>query len=178
MKAQKSNVILSGLIILTLIGCETKQRYTQNSPEIETVKAAFDNYLSGDWETYQTHYAADAKIHSNSTESKPSTIQEIIALQKMEIAPLSSYSIDKENQALEMVLEDEGETWVNYWGVWSGTLTATNQTFEIPIHITYQFIDGKIVEQHGYWNNTEITLATRALQAEEEAKAAAAAIPD
>jgi hypothetical protein len=55
-----------------------------------------------------------------------------------------------------MVKTDKGDTWVNYWGLWKGTLKSTNKVYEIPIHTTSKFIDGKIVEENGYWNNSEI----------------------
>jgi ketosteroid isomerase-like protein len=164
------NAMLTGIIVLTMIGCESKQRYTQNSKEIETVKAVFENYLSGDWDAYKSHYADNAQIFINATESNPANIQELIAQQKIEIEGLSSYSIDMENQALEMVIDDKGETWVNYWGVWKGTLAVTQETFEIPIHITFQFVDGKIVKEFGYWDNSKITLAMMQIQAAEAAK--------
>jgi hypothetical protein len=69
-----------------------------------------------------------------------------------------------------MVIDDKGETWVNYWGVWKGTLAVTQETFEIPIHITFQFVDGKIVKEFGYWDNSKITLAMMQIQATEPAK--------
>jgi ketosteroid isomerase-like protein len=164
------NAMLTGIIVLTMIGCESKQRYTQNSKEIETVKAIFDNYINGDWDAYKSHYADNAQIFINATENNPANIQELIAQQKIEIEGLSSYSIDTENQSLEMVLDDKGETWVNYWGVWKGTLAATQETFEIPIHITFQFVDGKIIKELGYWDNSKITLAMMQIQAAEAAR--------
>jgi hypothetical protein len=29
------------------------------------------------------------------------------------------------------------------------------------VHITARFINGKIIAEHGYWNNTDIVLAIR-----------------
>jgi len=69
-----------------------------------------------------------------------------------------------------MAITDEGKTWVNFWGVWKGTLAANNIVLEIPVHLTAQFIDGKIVREYGYWDNGPIVLA---IQEIESAKMAA-----
>ncbi|MCH6198250.1 nuclear transport factor 2 family protein [Aquiflexum sp. LQ15W] len=151
--------MLIGIFVLTLVGCTSKQRYSQDSPEIDTVKSLFENYLTGNWDAYKSHFADNAKIFINVTEKNPANIQELIAQQKMEIEGLSSYSINTETQTFEMILDDKEETWVNYWGVWKGTLAATQEIFEIPIHITFQFVDGKIVKEFGYWDNSKITMA-------------------
>lgn len=166
------NLLFICLIYISLISCDSKVRYTQQSAEIETIKSIMSNYVNGEWEAYQSHYAEGAQLFFNTTEDKPATIQQIIAQQKMEVEPLSSYTIDRENEAIEMVLEDEGETWVNYWSVWKGTMAATGKTYEIPIHITSQFVDGKIVKAYGYWDNAPIQLDAMAMQMAAEKAAA------
>ena len=55
-----------------------------------------------------------------------------------------------------MVVTDDKETWVNFWGLWKGTLKSSGKVYQIPIHTTARFIDGKIVAESGYWNNSEI----------------------
>ncbi|RIW18242.1 nuclear transport factor 2 family protein [Algoriphagus lacus] len=164
--------LIIGVLASLLFACETKQRYTQQSAEIETIKSIIGNYVNGEWDAYQSHYADSAKIYFNVTEAHPSTIQQIIAQQKMELEPLSSYTMDRENEAIEMVVDDKGETWVNYWGLWKGTMASTGKTYETPIHITAQFVNGKIVKEFGYWNNAPIQLDAMALQmaAEKEAE--------
>ncbi len=68
----------------------------------------------------------------------------------------------------EMVVTDDGEKWVNFWGLWKGTLQANNKTYEIPVHITSQFIGGKIVKEFGYWDNATIMADMQAMQKAEE----------
>ncbi len=73
-----------------------------------------------------------------------------------------------------MIIDDDGETWVNFWGNWRGTVTTNGQELVIPVHLTLQFVEGKIVEEWGYYNLSEITavlneIATAAKMAEEEA---------
>lgn len=156
-----------GLLLVTL-SCNTTTRYTQQSAEIETVKSAITNYVNGDWDNYASNYAENAAIFFNATEENPATVAETIASQKLSIEPLSAYSFARDNDEYEMVVTDEGETWVNFWGTWKGTLAATGDEYVIPVHLTYQFVDGKIVKAHGYWNNTAIQMALMELQKEAE----------
>ena len=65
-----------------------------------------------------------------------------------------------------MVLTDDGETWVNCWLEWNGTLAANNKEIDIPIHLTYQFVDGKIVREYGYWDASEIVMELQKIEAE------------
>lgn len=150
---------------VVLIACEGKERYTQQSAEIEAIKSIISSYESGDFEAYLPHYAEGAQIFFNTTEENPATIQEIIAQQQLELEAFSSYSFDREKDNLDMVIDDKGETWVNYWGIWKGTLAANGKTFETPIHITTLFVDGKIVKSFGYWDNAPIRIALMELQA-------------
>ena len=167
--------ILITVISALLISCENKLRYTQQSAEIETIKSIIGNYINGEWDTYQSHYAEDAQIFFNTTEANPATIQETVAQQKMELEGMSSYTIDREGEAVEMVVDDKGETWVNYWSVWKGTMAANGKTYETPIHITSQFVNGKIVKAFGYWDNAPLQLDVMALQMAAEKAAMEAA---
>jgi len=152
--------ILSLLTVFALLlGCNPEKRYTQESPEIEIVKSNIGYYVDGDWEAYEASYAEGATIFFNTTEDSPASIQEAIAGQKLSIEPLSSYSFDREKDSFEMVVTDDGETWVNFWGLWKGTIKASGESFEMPVHLTSKFVDGKIVETLGYWNSTAIAMA-------------------
>ena len=70
-----------------------------------------------------------------------------------------------------MVLDDDGETWVNYWGLWKGTIAASGESFEMPVHLTSQFVDGKIVKTHGYWDASALTMALTKIREVAEAQA-------
>jgi len=41
---------------------------------------------------------------------------------------------------------------------------SNNQEYNIPVHLTYQFIDGKIVREHGHWDRTAIVLAMQEVE--------------
>ncbi len=69
-------------------------------------------------------------------------------------ATLFDWVVEKEEY--EMVVTDDKETWVTFWGIWKGTLKSSGKVYQIPFHTTARFIDGKIVAEYGYWNNSEI----------------------
>lgn len=169
-------LLVIGLAALLFTACKQEVRYTQTSPEIDHVKAAQADYLEGDWESYMSHYAPDAKIFHNATESNPKTPEQIVEVWKALLAGVSSYSFLDDQDAIEMVIDDDGETWVNYWGVWKGTYSDMNQTFEIPIHITCQFINGKIVKEYGYWDDSPVVKARMTFEAAQKAAADSTAI--
>ena len=157
---------LSLLIIAAILFIACQQgpvRYTQNSPEIDTVKKLIANYNS---KTYDASiYADTAKTFYNTKENAMSPAETIAYHQETDKTYKSRGFLDKD-QEYEMVRSDDGNTWVNCWLDWEGTLTANNQKFDMPIHLTYQFIDGKIVREHGYWDPTALVLASQEIEAQ------------
>jgi hypothetical protein len=155
-------LLFTGLFILLLIGCKQTTRYTQQSPEIETLKAVIKAYDAKDWQNLVTHFADTAKIHFNNV--TPFNAANLPDFHAQTDAYYSTRGFVLEGQEYEMVQTDEGETWVNFWGTWKGTLDATNIEFTLPIHLTAQFINGKIVTEYGYWDGSEIALAIQDIE--------------
>jgi len=157
-------LILLGLAIVLITACDQKDtRYTQQSPEIDTYKKTMDDYKKMNWENMSKHYADTAKIANNVTKEKAITVSQAIEKNK-EDAALFFWVVEKEEY--EMVVTDDGETWVNFWGLWKGTSKSSNKVYEIPFHTTARFIDGKIVEEYGYWDNSEIVSDLEKLERE------------
>ena len=100
---------------------------------------------------------------NNVTKEKGVSIEATIKDFQQDHELFSSISFDADD--FEMVVTDEGETWVNYWGVWKATLKANGEKFEMPLHITQQFIHQKIVLEYGYWNSSAVALALTKLEA-------------
>ncbi|RRO24341.1 nuclear transport factor 2 family protein [Flavobacteriaceae bacterium 14752] len=149
------NYLLLLLSVLLFTSCNDK-RYTQQSPEIDTYKKVIKAYENQNWENFATHYADTAKIMNNTTEDKAQTIAELIKTNKQDATLFSSWDfVDKESE-YEMVTTDKGETWVNFRGLWQGEMKSDGKTYDIPAHITAQFIDGKIVKEFGYWDISEL----------------------
>lgn len=158
---------LSLLLLTTIlfIGCQQKgaERYTQQSPEIDTVKKLIANYTGKSYDT--SMYADTAKTYYN-TKGNAMSPAETIAYHKQNDANYSSRGFLEEDQEYEMTVTDDGKTWVNAWLYWKGTLVGSGQEIDIPIHLTYQFIDGKIVREFGYWDTSEVVLAFQKMEAE------------
>lgn len=163
------NLLILGLAIVLFTACDKKDtRYTQQSPEIDTYKKSMEDYKNMNWAEMVKHYADNAKIANNVVEEKAVSIAQVIEKNKEDAAMFTWVVEDEE---YEMVVTDKGETWVNFWGIWKGTMKSNNKVYAIPFHLTAQFVDGKIVKEHGYWNNEEIV--TDLLNQENEAAAAA-----
>ena len=159
-------VLFLGLaIVLSLAACQkAEKRYTQQSPEIDTYKKVIDAYEKQDWEAMASHYADTAKIMNNVIEEEGKTIAEEVETSKEDAALFSDWNYVDGESEYEMVVTDKGQTWVNFWGLWKGTLAANNKTYTIPVHITAQFVDGKIVKEFGYWDISKIMMDIQAMQ--------------
>ncbi len=148
-------LILAGLTVLLFAACQEKeQRYFSESSEINTLKAGIASYEAGDWTTWKGHFADTAKIYVNSDKSI-SVDARVTNLQEMSSA-FSKYGFDKEEEFIEMVLDKEKETWVYYWAQHNATIAANNKQLSNPVHLAVQFIDGKIVEEHVFFDATEM----------------------
>lgn len=157
-------LLLLVVVLITATSCQEKKRYTQQSPEIETYKKALKDYEMANWESLASHYADTAKVFYNATKKNPKSVAELIEEDKKDATLFETYAFVPEESEFEMVVTDKGETWVNYWGLWQGRLKANNELYELPVHLTAQFVNGKIVKEHGYWNNSEIAIAMINLQ--------------
>ncbi len=161
----KKLIFLGLAIVLSLNACQQQEkRYTQQSPEIDTYKKVIEAYDKQDWEAMASHYADTAKIMNNVTEKEAQTLAELVANDKEDAALFSSWEYVDDQSEYEMVLDDKGKTYINFWGLWKGTLIANNKTYTIPTHITAQFVDGKIVKEFGYWDLSKIMLDLQAIQ--------------
>lgn len=157
-------LILMGFAVLFLSCDKQEKRYTQQSPEIDTYKKVIADYENQNWEDMATHYADSAKILNNVTMENAQSIGEVIATNKEDAKLFSGWNYDPESTEYEMIVNDRGETWVNFWGRWRGTLKANNEAYVIPTHITARFLNGKIVREDGYWDISKIVADLQKLQ--------------
>ncbi|WP_104735905.1 ester cyclase [Hanstruepera ponticola] len=150
-------LIIMAFAFFMIAACQdSDQRYTQQSSEIETVKKLINNYNN---KTYDTSMYADSSKTFYNSKDKSMSPSETIAYHKANDENYSSRGFMSEDQDYEMVKTDDGHTWVNCWLDWKGTLAQTGKEVIIPIHLTYRFIDGKIVREVGMWDPTEVVLA-------------------
>lgn len=155
-----------GIAFIFLAACnEQKQRYFAESAETKTLESGIAAYESGDWDKWRSHFADTAKIYVNSRDAM--TVEARMKNLDETTKAWSSYGFDKETDYIEMVLDKEDETWVYYWGLHSGTL-VNGKELSMPVHLAVQFNNGKITEEHIYFDATEMNEAMREMQAEAE----------
>lgn len=157
------------LILLTLVlisSCEQKEtRYTQQSPEIDLVKKHIDNYNTKNYDLVVSVLADSSKSFFNSKKN-PILHQDIIAYHEANDANYSKRGFLEKDAEFEMVVTDEGETWVNAWLDWQATIAATGKVVDMPVHMTFRMADGKIVTEYGYWDPTAIVMELQKMEAE------------
>lgn len=154
------------LTLAMFTSCEQKDtRYTQQSPEIDLVKKHVDNYNKANYDRNASVLADSSKSFFN-TKMNPILNQDIIAYHKTNDANYSKRGFLDKDQEYEMVVNDKGETWVNAWLDWQATIAATGKVVNMPVHMTFKIIDGKIVREYGYWDPTEIVLEMLKVEAE------------
>jgi len=149
------------ILLLLLTSCKdtSKNYFTEASPEIETMRQMIKDYEAGNWESYMSHYVEDAKMYHNRVNSNPRSIQEAVEEHKNVLSQMRSYGYSTtENQTVEMIIDSKGTTWVSFWGVWTGTFAKSENTAEIIVHITSRFVDGKIDQEHMYWDSAPFVL--------------------
>lgn len=161
--------LLLGLVVILFIACQQvkPERYTTKSPEIDSYKVLLKDYQDGNWENWITHYSDTAKIYHNSIESM--TPQQLRDGFIESLSNFSSYGFfDEDTTFFEMILDDENETWVYFWGNWEGKINVTNKELVVPIHIALQFVDGKIVEEYAFYDMSSINAARNEKEAAED----------
>lgn len=158
-------LFLLGLALILFIACqkEQTQRYFSESSEIDSFKSSVIEYANGDWDTWSSHFADTAKFYVNS--NKAISLVEFKKGQQELLSNFSSYGFIEKGSFIEMVLDSDDETWINYWATWQGKLKANDQEISIPVHITQQYIDGKGVTLHNYWDSAPITAALGKIEA-------------
>ncbi len=153
---KKSALLL--VAFLMFLGCQKEQRYTTSSPEIDIAKEHIQAYEDGDWETWKKQYTENSKIYHNNWDVAR-TSSEALNGHKLIISRLSSYKYLDEPMFFEMIIDDNGKKWVNFWAVWQGTLKANNATLKIPVHLSINYKDGKVVEEYGFWDTSKLVEA-------------------
>jgi hypothetical protein len=159
-------LILLVLAVIAITACKQEQRYFSESPEITDLKASINDYNTGNWEAWRAHYADTAKLYINSLKS--STAADLESAQKQLLSNFSSYGFVDKGSFAEMVIDKDNETWVNYWATWHGTLKANGKELDVPVHITSQYVNGKVVKLYDYWDSAPITAALAEIEAAKE----------
>src|SRR5690554_1963155 len=115
------NIILAGCLLLIFTACSNQHRYTQSSEEIEIVKAVISDYNYQEWESLTSHYHDTANIYFNSRSLilSPTDLEEY---HKTHDAGFSTRAFEDGNREYEMIEDNSGKSWVNFWGILKGNL--------------------------------------------------------
>lgn len=149
----KKHFLFACAIVLFTSCNQQEARYSQTSTEIDIFKSLIKDYNEKNYESLVNHYSDTSKTSFNKDRMASSDIPKY---HEANDANYSSRGFTDEGQEYEMVVDDEGKTWVNFWGTWKCTLAANGKEIMMPVHLTARFIDGKIVEDYGYWDPTEV----------------------
>jgi hypothetical protein len=160
--------LLFAIVLFSACSTEQPVRYFSASPEIDVTRSILKSYVDANWDAMKLHYADTAILAFNARKENGIPIDSAITFHKQDHELFSEIGYDAKEDFFEMVLTDDGETWVNYWGIWMGTLRATGEKYELPLHVTFRFENQKVVLEHGYWNNSDIVLALQKLENQAE----------
>ena len=170
--------LLLALTIVLLVSCQQKgpERWTNNSPDIDAVKSLVKDYEEGNWDSWITHYANDANVQHNEFKLSPKELQDALS---QDITNYSEYGFSHNDGEIfyEQIIDDKGDEWVYFWGTWKAKIKGDDKEYVLPVHLACKMVDGKIVEEYGYYNRSsidakfkEMALAAEAAKAEEDAE--------
>ena len=155
-------------ITALFIGCDTAPigvQVTFDDEKSNAIRAHYQNYLNNDIDGLKSLWSPDLKIYMNSVNA--SGVDEISALITAQHENFDNISMSFQDDG---ATEDLGvwaqsivyppmngspemtitQTWFN----WSATGKASGNTIEIPVHISFEWSDGKIVRE---WHNFDTT---------------------
>jgi steroid delta-isomerase-like uncharacterized protein len=156
-------IFLLGLAVALFLACEQKaERYSTSGPEIDLVKGIIADYEKGDWDSWMEKYADTAKVYYNQWDDSI-TVAESMEGHKQTISQLSSYGFG-DNVTFEKIISDNGNTWINFWGKWEGTLKESNKVVVLPVHLSLRILNGKVVQENGFWDNSIMQTALREIE--------------
>ena len=159
-----------GLLLLAIVSCNDSQRYSQNSKEIDIVKATINHYDYQKWDSLVINYADTAKVYYN-TRDLYFTAKNLPEYHIKNDSAFLTRAFEDDRREYEMITDNNGKKWVNFWGIWKATLNDTDENFVIPVHLTLKFVDNKIVEEWGYYDRSTLNAAlTKIADAEEDSE--------
>jgi len=160
--------------IVLLIGAtacqteQTKKQYFEESPEIEIAKKAIKAFTNGDLEVYRSCYADTAIFWHNVyfTKDPGITIDEQLNFLSS-ILDFQEYYY-YEDEIWEMIIQNDGENWVHFWGNFITKYSGDSIEISVPIHFAFSIVENKIVYEAGFWDNLPFYLAEQRLAAMNE----------
>ena len=167
-------ILMIILSIVLFISCQQKgpERWTNNSPDIDVIKSLVKDYEDGNWSSWTAHYSSDAKVQHNEFKLSSNELQEALS---QDITNYSEYGFSHNDGEIfyEQIIDDKGDKWVYFWGTWKAKLKIDDTEYVIPVHLACKMVDGKIVEEYGYYNRSSIDAKFKEMAMVAESAAAA-----
>lgn len=158
-------LLFLGLALVLCIACDQKEpvRWTKTSPEVDVAKALVKDYQEGNWDSWLSHYSDTAKVYHNSINHI--TTEQLRDNFKNTLTNYSSYGFSDEDIFYEMIIDDDGDKWVYFWGTWEGNLAESNKKIVLPVHLALKFVDNRIVLEYAYYDTSPIIEALKEIDA-------------
>ena len=150
MKTQTFLLVALGILLIPChLQSQTSKQYFEECPEIDLGKKLVKAYLDQDWETYRSCYSDTARIWQNAW-----------------------YSSDLGNSIYEetiweMIINNNGDKWVHFWGKWVGKLSPDSEELAVPVHLAFGVVADKVVYEAGFWDNLPMYMAQKKMEKEE-----------
>lgn len=157
------------ILIITACQPAAEKQYLTEGPEVDLGKKFMEAYLAGNWDAIPSMYSDTAKVFRNTNfmTAEGFTPSQYAEDLQNGLQGISSYSFDP--QIWECIINENGQHWVHFWGIWKGHHDGTNKDYEIAVHAAMLVEAGKIQAQADFFNNVEITLDVMALQQKQAA---------
>lgn len=127
------------------------ESYTTSSQLIDLTKQNIEAYENKDWEGWKSQYASDSQIFHNNWEESI-TPEQFLEGHADFLKNFSSYEFVDDPVFYEQVIDDKGQKWVYFWGVWQGTMASSGESLRIPVHLALLYKDNKVVEEYGFYD--------------------------
>ena len=159
--------VLYILVLVLSFSCSTNNvTMTFDDEKSNAIRSHYQNYLKNDVPALQSLWSPDLKIYMNSVEASTVTdISDLITVQHEVFENICmSWTYDENGgedlgvwvQTTKYPASDNNpETAVSHsWFIWSATGKSSGNTITIPVHISFEWADGKIVRE---WHNFDTT---------------------
>ena len=138
---------------------------TFDDEKSNAIRSHYQNYLKNDVPALQSLWSPDLKIYMNSVEASTVTdISDLITVQHEVFENISmSLNYDEGSDDLGVWVQtinypamngNPAATITQTWFNWSATGKSSGNTITIPVHISFEWADGKIVRE---WHNFDTT---------------------
>ncbi len=137
--------------------------------ESAVIRSKFDDYHRGDWAAWRAAYHEDAPVYYNRV-SDPMTAAEAAQMHADSVAALSSYHFDGATIRVGQWIDDAGDPWVSFNGHWIAVFSEASVRVVVPTAASYRFVNGKIADEYGYWDNSIMRRALEEVRASPSAR--------